>query len=226
MIRQIINKLPMSVRDKYRPTWNNLQFDTRIAMGKIYRLFRRPPLPENADGSVNLHLGCGSIDHPMFINIDAIPAKHVHYVQQIDRLDQFKDCSVDLIYACHCLEHFSHRDISRVLKEWHRVLKNGGILRLSVPDFDSMVNLYIASGHDIKYVLGPITGGQDYKYNYHKTIFNTKSLEELLYLADFSEVRLWQPGSDMMTTFKDWSSFCITFGDRSFPVSLNLDAVK
>jgi predicted SAM-dependent methyltransferase len=226
MFRVIINSLPLSFRDKYRATYHYLKMEISIVVGKLCRLFHRPARPNNLDGSINLHLGCGSIDHPAFINIDGIPAPHIHYVGKIDKLSQFLDDSVDLVYACHCLEHFSHRQVLNVLKEWRRVLKMGGILRLSVPDFNSMVELYLAAGRDIQYVLAPLTGGQDYKYNFHKTIFNEEFLSRLFFEAGFVQVQRWAPGSSEMTTFDDWSGRVIPFNDRAFPISLNLEAVK
>jgi len=226
MLRPIIDSLPLTFRDKYRATWQDAKMEILIALGKFARLFHRPTKPNNADGSINIHLGCGGIDHPAFINIDGIPARHIHYVRRIDKLSPFRNDSVDLIYACHCLEHFSHRQVLNVLKEWRRVLKKGGVLRVSVPDFDSMVELYLAAERDIQYVLGPVTGGQDYKFNYHMTIFNEESLKRLFVEAGFTKVQRWTPGSAVMTTFDDWSGRVISFNGHTFPISLNLEAAK
>jgi len=38
----------------------------------------------------------------------------------------------DYIIACHCLEHTIHT--IKALKEWHRLLKVGGVLAVAVPD--------------------------------------------------------------------------------------------
>ena len=92
-------------------------------LAKFKRQFFRPALPNIADKEVNLHLGCGSIDHSKFINIDGLPAAHVHYIRSLDNLSPFKNNSVNLIYASHCLEHFSHYRTSQVIAEWFRVLK-------------------------------------------------------------------------------------------------------
>lgn len=50
--------------------------------------------------------------------------------------------SVDTIYSSHTLEHFTRLDGLRFLKECHRVLKRGGIIRIVVPDLQSIVNEY------------------------------------------------------------------------------------
>lgn len=180
----------------------------------------------SADGTINLHLGCGNINHPDFINIDLVPHPHVHYLRPIDDLSVFGDCSVDLIYASHCLEHFSFRRVPAVLEEWFRVLRNGGVLRLSVPDFDLVVQTYLASDCDLDPVHQVIVGGQDYKYNFHYALFNRKYLTELLKNAGFTDVKEWIPGSSERTTFDDWSSKTLKIGDVEFPISLNLEAKK
>ena len=84
---------------------------------------------------MNLHLGCGTINHPKFINIDGIPKPHIHYIRSIDNLSNFSNNSVDLIYACHCLEHFPYHQIPGIISEWVRIMKKDSILRISVPDF-------------------------------------------------------------------------------------------
>lgn len=44
------------------------------------------------------------------------------------------DGTVDAIHARHVLQHFSHRQAPAVLKEWARVLRIGGSLRVAVPE--------------------------------------------------------------------------------------------
>jgi predicted SAM-dependent methyltransferase/glycosyltransferase involved in cell wall biosynthesis len=173
-----------------------------------------PPLE---DGKVYLHLGGGDIQHPKFINIDARPAAPINYVREIDDLSIFSDESVDLIYASHCLEHFSHQKVHQVLSEWYRVLKKGSILRLSVPDFDVIVKIYQDNSKNINTILGKLMGGQDYEYNFHKTAFNRSSLESVLKRVGFNQVREWRHGECDLTSFPDSS--------RS-KVSLNLEAMK
>ena len=221
---RLLNLLPMKFRHKDQENYHDSTLN--ILAGKLSRLFLRPSFPVNSDGSKNLHLGCGSINHPAFINIDGRPLPHIHYVSRIDKLSQFQDESINLIYVCHCLEHFSHRHTLKILQEWRRILKKSGILRVSVPDFNSMVELYLATGHDIQYVLAILTGGQDHKYNYHMTIFNEEFLSRLFFEAGFVQVQKWTSGSSDMTTFDDWSGRVILFDSRSFPISLNLEAVK
>jgi len=198
----------------------------RERFGSLRRLFVRPPFPRNPDGRVYVHLGCGRINHPKFINVDLVRREHVHYVCSVERLPMFEDNSVDLIYCAHCLEHISHLDTLRVLREWCRVLKPGGILRLSVPDFDRIIAIYEASGRKIDIVKTITMGGQGYPYNFHKAIFNREYLASLLAQAGFVNPRPWEPGMDELTTFEDWSEREVRVGDKRFPVSLNIEAQK
>jgi predicted SAM-dependent methyltransferase len=208
----------------------NLRARVPVIIKNQYRKLRwavnRPPIPVLHEGEINLHLGCGVVNHPKFINIDLVPNSHVHYLRPIDDLSLFSDASVDLIYASHCLEHFPYTKVLQVLSEWNRVLKKGRILRLSVPDFDNIIETYRLSGNKIESVLSAIVGGQNYKYNYHYVVFNKDYLTDLLLRAGFCQVREWCPGSSDLKSFDDWSNKFFTINDRSIPISLNLEAIK
>lgn len=202
----------------------------RLLFTTQYRNIRwfmeRPRLPVNRDGTVNIHLGCGQINHPAFINVDMVRYPHIHYLRPIDDLSVFDNDSADLIYASHCLEHFSFRQVPEVLAEWNRVVKKSGILRISVPDFDSIIKIYHLAGNKLDDVQQAIVGGQDYKYNYHHVVFNKAYLTELLVQAGFDEVREWLPGSSELTSLDDWSGKFFVVNGKSIPISLNLEAVK
>ncbi|HZV53736.1 MAG TPA: methyltransferase domain-containing protein [Rhodocyclaceae bacterium] len=199
----------------------------RIAIGKLVRLVYRPALPKLPNGEIRLHLGCGKIDHPGFINIDAIPRRHVHYVQAVGRLGRFDNASVDLVYACHVLEHFSHLQVPAVLREWGRVIRPGGRLCLSVPDFDRILDIYRDTGRDAAVVMNALMGGQEYAYNYHRVIFNKEYLSGLLLAAGFSRVHEWAPDDGGVAhDVIDWSRRPFLVNGRAYPVSLNLEAER
>jgi predicted SAM-dependent methyltransferase len=199
----------------------------RIFLGKLLHFFLRPAHPKLPNGELRLHLGCGKIDHPGFVNIDALPRRHVHHVQAVDRLDRFRDGSVDLVYACHVLEHFSHLHVPDVLKEWARVLKPGGRLCLSVPDFDRLLDIYRATDQDVDAIINPLMGGQEYAYNYHRVIFTRDYLMKLLLQAGFRRVDAWHPDDGGIAhDVNDWSRRPLLVGGKPYPVSLNLEAEK
>jgi len=195
-----------------------------VLVAKLVRVVRRPPFPDSS-GGVFLNLGCGATNHPRFINIDGFPHPHVHLVQRVDRLPSFPDGSVDLIYASHCLEHFRYREIPGVLREWVRVLRPGGTLRLSVPDYDKLAAICTDTG-DPDDIVEQLMGGQDNRYNYHYAVFNRRNLAKYLTQAGCVEIREWTPGTDELTTFDDFSVWHKKIGDREYPISLNIEARK
>lgn len=223
-----IRLIPRPVRDRYRQQWYVFLSDVRqgALKEKIARFFVRPKLPCSSNGRKCVHLGCGHVDHPGFINVDRLLARHIHYNHAIDHLPFFKDMSIDVIYASHCLEHFSHGYVEYVLKEWFRVLKIGGILRLSVPDFDRLLDIYRAANDDINKIILPLFGGQEYVLNYHKTVFTRRTLESSLVKTGFKQVRQWDPFSSSGAVTNDSSTLRLTIGDRQMPISLNLEGVK
>ena len=45
------------------------------------------------------------------------------------------DDYADIVFSSECLEHFPWNEYQHALKEWCRILKPGGLLRIEVPDF-------------------------------------------------------------------------------------------
>lgn len=193
----------------------------------LKRRFVHPSYPVNSGKEVLLHIGCGKINSPDFINIDALPYAHVHIVtDDISRLAGFADETADLVYMCHVLEHIRAAQVEAVLREMRRVLKVGGVLRLSVPDFDRLLEVYGAAGDDVGVIHKMLMGGQESPYNVHYCAFTYRSLSELLRKVGFAAVRPWDPGNCRHHDFEDKACKVMTVGDRPFVISLNLEAVK
>ncbi len=176
---------------------------------------------------MKLHLGCGKRHIPGFVHIDAVEYPHVDHVSTIDSLSFIQSDSVDLIYCCHVLEHFKRSDVVRVLSEWHRVLKPGGVLRVSVPDFEQLVEVYHRS-RNLKLVIGPLFGRQDYLYNIHYNVFDQPTLTETLLAAGFASVA---PYEWRDTEHADVDDFSQAYGphkdkENGVLISLNLEARK
>ncbi|ORU93991.1 MAG: hypothetical protein A6F70_07250 [Cycloclasticus sp. symbiont of Bathymodiolus heckerae] len=232
MIQLVINLIPKKVKKKlrtyelfFRSMYESWLVFHRTCFNKIYRFFISASIPRTASGQVLLNLGCGEVNHPKFINIDGYPHANIHYVSRIDRLGMFADNAVDLIYASHCLEHFKYGEVDRVLDEWHRVIKPGGIIRLSVPDIDKLIDIYNDT-NDPDDIVPQLMGGQNNKYNYHYVVFNGLNLKKYLNRAGFVDVQEWIPGSCDLTTFDDFSVYHKVVNGKNYPISLNLEAKK
>lgn len=85
----------------------------------------------------------------------------------------------DIVYSSHTLEHFSFQTVDKVLKEWTRVLKVGGELRLAVP------NLRYSAQRILDDQITPtdywvLYGEQDYPKNFHAVGFTPNTLRGLV----------------------------------------------
>lgn len=176
---------------------------------------------------MKLHLGCGNKFIKGYVHIDAIDFPHVDHVSAIDNLSFIEDNSVDLIYACHVLEHFKRRDVSKVLKEWNRVLTPGGILRLAVPNFEKICEVYTVS-KNLDLVIGPLFGGQNYLYNIHYNIFDLKSINEYLSKSGFKDIREYDWRKTDHSDVDDYSQAYIPHMDKENGtlISLNVECKK
>jgi len=54
----------------------------------------------------------------------------------------FDDLSIKGVYSSHCLEHLTASEVVKLLQESYRILKPGGIIRITVPDMDKMFDFY------------------------------------------------------------------------------------
>jgi predicted SAM-dependent methyltransferase len=138
---------------------------------------------------MKLNIGCGWRNFGKeWIHIDGGDYDHLDY-KDITKLE-FKDNSIDLIYASHVIEYFDRDEVIPVLKEWHRVLKKDGILRLAVPNFYAMIQLYFLSNYPLDTFLGPLYGKMKMGNQtiYHKTTYDFWSLEEVLLSVGFTNV--------------------------------------
>lgn len=179
------------------------------------------------DRIMKLHLGCGKRHIPGFIHIDAIDFPHVDHVTSIDNLSFIADASVDLIYNCHVLEHFKRREVQKVLAEWNRVLKPGGTLRISVPDFASLFEIYVKH-QKLELVIGALFGRQDYLYNIQYTTYDLPTLSKTLEDAGFTNVRRYDWRKTEHAEIDDYSQAYIPHMDKENGtlISLNVECTK
>ncbi len=186
-----------------------------------------PSVLISCSSHLKLHIGCGDHYIKGFLHIDIRRLPHVDIVTPAEKLLFFVDGSVDLIYACHILEHYGRHDIQKPLKEWYRVLKIGGILRLSVPDFASITYHYYRTGK-IEDVMGLLYGGQNYTGNTHYVTFDMRYMDTQLKLAGFSDVTRYDWKTTEHSDVDDYSQAYLPHMDKEngLLMSLNVECKK
>ncbi len=92
-----------------------------------------------------VNLGCGDsfVADSSWLNLDFSPAHPA--VRKADLLAKLpcSDHSVDVVYSSHFLEHIPYSKVSFFLAECYRILKNGGKIRLVVPDLEDICREYL-----------------------------------------------------------------------------------
>ena len=91
--------------------------------------------------SLKLNIGCGDVKFHDWVNIDIEPGADL--VVDLRNGLPLEDDSADFIYNEHFIEHLKFEDGEKTIKEFYRVLKKGGILRIATPDLDYLVKKYL-----------------------------------------------------------------------------------
>lgn len=194
---------------------NDLLAVTRQSMQE-YQELGRPNLSLAAPpilippGPVRLNLGSGEAPLEGWANLDA---KDGHWAFPLNVADGM----ADEIRASHILEHFPHGAVKNVIKEWVRVLKPGGTLKIAVPDFDWIVKAY-SNGHRHNKTLELyLFGGQVDANDFHKAFFNEEKLREILTDAGLVDIVRWESDAP------DCSSYQVSLNLKGTKPDKNMD---
>ena len=109
----------------------------------------------------------------------------------VSRPFRFPDDIFECVFASHLLEHL-HPDVAeRCLREVHRVLAPGGVVRLCTPDLDSIVAEYDPEEPD-RFLWSIFQGRERRTRGQHRHWwhYNSRSLPALLRRIGFSEVEV------------------------------------
>jgi len=172
-------------------------------------------LRNRAPGEVKLHLGCGGVRWQDFINVDLHPHTDAPDSSRSGCVaDVFADIrhlgleanSVDQIFTSHVLEHFPRWETEAMLRDWHRMLRQGGRLVVEMPDFWRCV-MWLFHPSKRKRELGrsQFYGNQwdRLEFETHRYVWSGSEFKRALREAGFRSVRLshrtrtHQSGRDM-----------------------------
>lgn len=90
-----------------------------------------------------LNAGCGPCVTAGFVNLDYRWVPGVDVVWDLSRPLPFPDARFNGIFSEHCLEHFDENALRPILREFHRVLRPGGRVRIVVPSLELHVRRYL-----------------------------------------------------------------------------------
>jgi len=176
---------------------------------------------------MKLNLGCGDRKIHGFINVDVRPECKPDAVIDLHAVSTLYHGKAELVYACHVLEHFPRKDIQKILADWINCLKPGGTLRISVPDFDQIIKMYLIE-KDLSKLYGYLYGGQKNKFDFHCTVFNFESIKEILEDLGLVEVRRYDWKLTEHAFVDDYSQAYLPHMDKlnGTLMSLNVEATK
>ena len=92
-----------------------------------------------------LQLGCGTFPIDGWLNTDrtrGLCKKGIIYLD-VTKPFNIPNSSFDYVYSEHLFEHLTHKEQKSMLMECHRILKPGGIIRISTPNIEFLIDLYL-----------------------------------------------------------------------------------
>jgi len=93
--------------------------------------------------NLKVNIGCRETGMPGWINVDICKCHSVNCVWDCRKKLPFENDSVSLIFTEHFLEHLDYyEEVINFLSECKRVLVDGGIIRIIVPDLEKYIRAY------------------------------------------------------------------------------------
>ncbi len=145
---------------------------------------------------VKLHLGCGQNYLLGYVNIDlpqegqtVMDAKADIY-QDIRTL-QYQENSVDEIRNHHLLEHFTRQESLKLLLQWRKWLKPGGVLFIETPDFETAAKKFSRAGINEKFKIARhIFGSHEADWAMHKDWWGEQKFRFVLSKLGFENIEI------------------------------------
>lgn len=149
-IRKVINSFGIDV--------------VRLNPKKNLQLYESYPL-ESLREKRFYNIGSGPFKHPYWTNIDYVDEKHLtewskrnkscHIDINFNLMDKqpflLEDSCAELIYCSHVIEHLTDDAVAHLFSEVLRILKPGGIFRVSTPDISLAWQAYLRKDRHFEY---------------------------------------------------------------------------
>lgn len=140
---------------------------------------------------IKLNIGAGESDLPGFISVD------IKTGTDATKTLPYESNSVDEVYCSHMLEHVHYTKHIETVKDWVRVLKPGGRIRIAVPNFDLVLSQYLSGDISPDKLNAWLHGGLAEDTDRHKiATFNPDRLEMLLRRCGVENIEPFEPEFD------------------------------
>lgn len=139
---------------------------------------------------MKLNIGCGPNKIEGYINIDSEECVHPDLIHDITEGPlPYEDGSVDEITFFHCIEHVSKVAHEIILMDFRRVLKDGGRIYISYPNFRKCAqNWLVNKDGNRAFWEKTIYGRQIHKGDYHVAAITPDYMAELLLHCGFDSI--------------------------------------
>lgn len=167
---------------------------------------------ERFEPPYRLHIGCGTIHFPGWINVDRDPASEVIDVSWDLRYPlPIPAGSAEFVFHEHFMEHLTVEEGLALSRECLRLLKPGGILRIGMPDLADVVRQYAENDWRLpwmkKYGYEHIqTRAENINIAFreweHKWLYDREELHRRLREAGFAAIRDCQRRESMVEALR------------------------
>lgn len=200
MLKQLYFRLSPGGRNRLHQVYGQgmVLLAWMISPWRLFQYYRNPERPRS------LHLGCGTVHLPDWVNADVDPRADL--VIDIRLRLPFPEENLEYIYSEHLLEHVRCDQGARFLREAHRVLRENGVLRVAMPDLDELVEGYRNDWRRFDWLSWPgheFIGTRAEMLNVafrwwgHKYLYNREELERRLREAGFREITFVENGQSV-----------------------------
>lgn len=137
-------------------------------------------------GLKKLEIGSGNKPKPGYIHFDVRSNVKADVIGDARQLP-FGDGEFDEVYSRFFLEHLPRADAKNALVEMFRVLKNGGMLEIIVPNIAYFCRLFIEEkGQKKEWALNKLYGFENYPEDHHFFGYDFETLQKALKEAGFA----------------------------------------
>jgi len=141
------------------------------------------------------NIGAGGFLHPLWTNVDydsgwyasnrAKTAKGIQYdLLSLEALP-IGDESAEVVYSSHTVEHISNAAAQNMFNEAHRILKPGGVLRVTTPNIDLEYRAYRDNDRDFFYWIDTYSIPRNWQRAKYNKPLKEASIEQV-FLAHFA----------------------------------------